>query len=91
MNMNNKSPNTEPATLARRELQEPFLAAVYRQRVPVDVYLINGLRRQGMLVSFNQETITIRDMDEHMLQVIYKHAISSVLPVENIDFKFEEE
>ena len=49
-----------------QSLQDPFLNALRRERVPVSIYLVNGIKLQGQIKSFDQ--------------MVYKHAISTVVP-----------
>ena len=62
-------------------LQEPFLNALRRERVPVSIYLVNGIKLQGQIESFDQFVVVLRNA---VSQMIYKHAISTVVPSRNI-------
>ncbi len=62
-------------------LQEPFLNALRRERVPVSIYLVNGIKLQGQIDSFDQFVVVLRNT---VNQMIYKHAISTVVPSRNI-------
>ncbi len=62
-------------------LQEPFLNALRRERVPVSIYLVNGIKLQGQIDSFDQFVVVLRNA---VNQMIYKHAISTVVPSRNI-------
>jgi len=64
-----------------QSLQDPFLNAVRRERVPVSVYLVNGIKLQGTVESFDQFVVVLRNT---VSQMIYKHAISTVVPVRNV-------
>src|ERR1700677_4655930 len=59
-------------------VQGPFLNSLCTQRTPVSIYLINGIHLQGTLESFDQHSVMIRNT---ATQVIYKHAISTVVSV----------
>lgn len=67
-------------------LQEPFLNALRRERVPVSVYLVNGIKLQGVVESFDQFVLLLRSQ---VSQMVYKHAISTVVPSRNIRFSTE--
>jgi len=60
-----------------QSLQDPFLNALRRERIPVSVYLVNGIKLQGTVESFDQSVILLRSS---VSQMIYKHAISTVVP-----------
>jgi host factor-I protein len=62
-------------------LQEPFLNALRKERVPVSVYLVNGIKLQGQIESFDQFVVLLKNS---VSQMIYKHAISTVVPVRNV-------
>lgn len=62
-------------------LQEPYLNALRRERVPVAIYLVNGIKLQGQIESFDQFVVLLRNT---VSQMIYKHAISTVVPTRNI-------
>jgi len=64
-----------------QSLQDPFLNALRRERIPVSVYLVNGIKLQGTIESFDQSAILLRSS---VSQMIYKHAISTVVPTRNV-------
>lgn len=64
-----------------QSLQDPFLNALRRERVPVSVYLVNGIKLQGTIESFDQFVILLRNT---VSQMVYKHAISTVVPARNV-------
>ena len=64
-----------------QSLQEPFLNALRRERVPVSVYLVNGIKLQGQIESFDQFVVLLKNSES---QMIYKHAISTVVPARNV-------
>jgi host factor-I protein len=70
-----------------QSLQEPFLNALRRERVPVSIYLVNGIKLQGQIESFDQFVVLLKNS---VSQMIYKHAISTVVPARNVRV-FEEE
>jgi len=70
-------------------LQESFLNTIRKRKVKVIVYLINGVRIQGRIRSFDTFTILIEDKRQQTL--VYKHAISTIVPSEHIQIEFEEE
>jgi len=64
-----------------QSLQDPFLNALRRERIPVSVYLVNGIKLQGTVESFDQSVILLRSS---VSQMIYKHAISTVVPARSV-------
>ncbi len=58
-------------------LQEPFLNALRKERIPVSVYLVNGIKLQGQVESFDQFVVLLRNA---VSQMVYKHAISTIVP-----------
>jgi host factor-I protein len=70
-------------------LQEAFLNTARKRRVKVTIFLINGVRIQGKIRSFDTFTILVEDGRQQTL--VYKHAISTVVPAEKLQIEFEEE
>ena len=64
-----------------QSLQEPFLNALRRERVPVSIYLVNGIKLQGQVDSFDQFVVLLKNS---VNQMVYKHAISTVVPSRNV-------
>ncbi len=64
-----------------QSLQDPFLNALRRERVPVAIYLVNGIKLQGTIESFDQFVVLLRNQ---VSQMVYKHAISTVVPARNV-------
>lgn len=60
-----------------QSLQDPFLNCLRRERVPVSIYLVNGIKLQGQIESFDQFVILLKNT---VSQMVYKHAISTVVP-----------
>ena len=65
-----------------QSLQEPFLNALRKERIPVSIYLVSGIKLQGEIESFDQFVILLRNT---VSQMIYKSAISTVVPARNVD------
>jgi host factor-I protein len=64
-----------------QSLQEPYLNTLRKERVPVSIYLVNGIKLQGQIESFDQFVILLKNS---VSQMVYKHAISTVVPARNI-------
>ena len=62
-------------------LQEPFLNALRREKVPVSIFLVNGIKLQGQVDSFDQFVVLLKNS---VNQMIYKHAISTIMPTEPV-------
>lgn len=62
-------------------LQDPFLNLLRKEHVPVSIYLVNGIKLQGTIESFDQFVILLKNT---VSQMVYKHAISTVVPVRPI-------
>jgi host factor-I protein len=62
-------------------LQEPFLNALRKEKVPVSIFLVNGIKLQGQIDSFDQFVVLLKNS---VNQMIYKHAISTVVPSRNV-------
>ena len=58
-------------------LQDPFLNALRKDRIPVSIYLVNGIKLQGQVESFDQFVILLKNT---VSQMVYKHAVSTVVP-----------
>ena len=65
-----------------QSLQDPFLNALRKDRVPVSIYLVSGIKLQGQIESFDQFVILLRNT---VNQMIYKSAISTVVPSRNVN------
>src|SRR5689334_15479672 len=63
----------------RQKLQDVFLNHVRRNKVPVTAFLINGIKLQGVISSFDNFCLLLRRGNE--VQLVYKHAVSTVMPV----------
>ncbi len=62
-------------------LQDPFLNALRKERVPVSIYLVNGIKLQGQVESFDQFVVLLKNT---VSQLVYKHAISTIVPSRNV-------
>jgi host factor-I protein len=70
--------NTENIVTNKGQLlQDPFLNALRREHVPVSIYLVNGIKLQGQIESFDQYVVLLRNT---VTQMVYKHAISTIVP-----------
>lgn len=60
-----------------QSLQDPFLNALRREKIPVSIYLVSGIKLQGQIESFDQFVVLLKN---NVSQMVYKHAISTVVP-----------
>ena len=65
-------------------LQDPFLNQLRREHVPVSIYLVNGIKLQGQIESFDQYVVLLRNT---VTQMVYKHAISTIVPGRAVNFQ----
>jgi host factor-I protein len=63
-------------------LQDPFLNTLRKEKIPVSIYLVNGIKLQGLIESFDQFVVLLRNT---VSQMVYKHAISTVVPSRNVN------
>jgi host factor-I protein len=68
-------------------LQDPFLNLLRKEHVPVSIYLVNGIKLQGHIESFDQYVVLLRNT---VTQMVYKHAISTVVPGRAVSFTAQE-
>lgn len=71
-----------------QSLQDPFLNALRKERVSVSIYLVNGIKLQGQVESFDQFVILLRNT---VSQMVYKHAVSTIVPARNVKYNQDEE
>lgn len=58
-------------------LQDPFLNILRKERISVSIYLVNGIKLQGQVESFDQYVVLLKNT---VTQMVYKHAISTIVP-----------
>jgi host factor-I protein len=72
------SQNEKEKTMSKgHSLQDPYLNILRKERVPVSIYLVNGIKLQGQIDSFDQFVVLLKNT---VSQMVYKHAISTVVP-----------
>jgi len=76
--------NTEDIVSNKGQLlQDPFLNTLRREHIPVSIYLVNGIKLQGQIESFDQYVVLLRN---NVTQMVYKHAISTIVPGRPVNF-----
>jgi len=67
-------------------LQDPFLNVLRKERIPVSIFLVNGIKLQGQVESFDQFVVLLRNS---VNQMIYKHAISTIVPARQVRIPYD--
>ncbi|MEM6603855.1 MAG: RNA chaperone Hfq [Pseudomonadota bacterium] len=73
----------------KNNLQDTFLNQVRKTRTPVTVFLMNGVKLQGVVTWFDNFCLLLRK--DGLSQMVYKHAISTIMPSHPISLMPEEE
>jgi len=71
-----------------QSLQDNYLNLLRKEKMPVVVYLTNGVRLKGVIKGFDNFVILLKEMSQ---QLIYKHAVSTIVPEKDLDIRFEEQ
>lgn len=71
-----------------QSLQDPFLNALRKERILVSIYLVNGIKLQGQIESFDQFVVLLKNQ---VNQMVYKHAISTIVPARAVNLPQLEE
>jgi host factor-I protein len=69
-------------------LQDNFLNSLRKDHTPVSIFLVNGIKLQGKVDSFDQYVIMLKNT---ISQMVYKHAISTIVPSKAVKMTHEEE
>jgi len=64
-----------------QNLQDTFLNTLRKEHIPVAIFLVNGIKLQGQIDSFDQYVVILRNA---VNQMVYKHAISTVVPASSV-------
>ena len=72
-----------------QDIQSDFLNDLRKNKVSVTVFLVNGVKLQGIITWFDNFSLLLR-RDGHT-QLIYKHAVSTIMPSTPVDIKIDEE
>ncbi len=62
------------------QLQDPYLNGLREEQIQVSIYLINGIKLSGIISAFDQYVVILNDPKNTVGQLIYKHAISTIVP-----------
>ena len=77
------------ATAKAAQLQDIFLAGARREKIPLTVFLVNGVQLRGTITGFDSFTVVLDS--ENRQSLIYKHAISTITPSRQVDMARQEE
>lgn len=69
-----------------QQLQDPFLNTLRKERVQVAIYLVNGIKLQGQVDSFDQYVVLLKNT---VTQMVYKHAISTIVPARPVSIPYD--
>lgn len=73
--------------MAMNNLQDNYLNQLRKDKTPVVIYLTNGVRLKGTIKGFDSFVILLKDAAQ---QLIYKHAVSTIVPEKDVELKFDE-
>ncbi len=68
-----------------QNIQDPFLNAVRKERTAVSIFLVNGIKLQGTVDSFDQFVVMLKSAAGS--QMVYKHAISTIVPSKPVNIQ----
>lgn len=66
----------------RQLLQDSFLNTLRLERIPVSMFLVNGIKLQGLIESFDQYSVVLKAAAS---QLVFKHAISTIVPARRVN------
>ena len=69
-------------------LQDTYLNQLRKDKMPVVIYLTNGVRLKGTIKGFDNFVVLLK---ENTLSLVYKHAISTIVPEKEMEVRFEEQ
>ena len=75
--------------MQKNNLQDIFLTKARKQGVPLTVFLVNGFQMRGVITGFDSFVVILESDGKQ--QMLYKHAISTIVPIAAIDLKGAEE
>ncbi|MBA4695826.1 MAG: RNA chaperone Hfq [Legionella sp.] len=67
-------------------LQDLFLRELEKEKVPVSIFLVNGIKLHGMVGAFDEHTVMLQNS---VTQMVFKHAISTIVPSHTIKISLE--
>jgi host factor-I protein len=73
-------------TSKSQSFQDNYLNQLRKDKIPVIIFLTNGVRLKGFVKGFDNFVILVKDVNQ---QLIYKHAVSTIVPERDLDIRFE--
>ena len=73
--------------MQKANLQDIFLLRARRDRIPVTMFLMNGFQLRGTITGFDAFVVVLDSQGRQ--QVIYKHAISTIVPLRSVELAEE--
>ena len=70
-----------------QSLQDPFLDVLRKEKIPVSIYLVNGIKLQGVVDAFDEVVVLLKNS---ITQMVYKHAISTIVPAYGLQLNVDE-
>ena len=68
---------------AAKNLQASFLTILCSDKIPVAIYLVSGIKLQGIIASFDEQVILLKH--DNVAQMIYKHSVSTIVPSKTVE------
>ena len=68
-------------------LQDKFLNKLRKDKIQVSIFLVNGIKLDGIIDSFDQYTILLKNKN---MQAVYKHAISTIVPSQPVKLEIDD-
>lgn len=75
--------------MSKVNIQDVFLNAVRKDKIPITIYTMNGVKIMGNVISF--DTFTVMLNTNVGQQLIFKHAVSTIIPSKNVSLLIEDE
>ncbi|MEO5377896.1 MAG: RNA chaperone Hfq [Magnetococcus sp. DMHC-6] len=75
------------AAASGKNMQDPFLNTLRKERIPVTIFLVNGIKLEGTIVSYDNYCVLLK---KNVTQLVFKHAISTVMPLRAVDIPDED-
>ncbi len=69
-----------------QSIQDPFLNILRKEHIAVSIYLVNGIKLQGYIESFDQFVLLLKNS---VNQMVYKHAISTIVPTRQVRVPYD--
>jgi host factor-I protein len=88
MGKGNNNNNKEYGMSKSHNLQDTFLNTLRKEHMSVSIFLVNGIKLQGQIDSFDQYVVMLKNA---VNQMVYKHAISTIVPARTVNMPRDNE